>query len=312
MTVKKWAKKALLSKAEGTYGTDPTPAGAANAIEAYDVTFQRLSTLIPRNYAKPTLGAAGDDEALVHAQLAFGVPIAGAGAAGTAPAYGPLLEACALDETLTVDTDAQYALVSADEKSVTHYWQMDGDLAKMLGARGTLAAEFTHGQKPMFRFDFLGLFAAEPSAVALPTLTMTPWQAAKAASKVNTPTFTLGGVALKLHSLTVNLNIDRVFRDYTNHSEVVVTGRDRGVRGECVVLAEALGTWNPFAIAKAQTKAALQLIHGVGAGNIVQLDGGDVQILQPQYENVDGQVGIRMGLLFCEDEGDDEVTLTVK
>lgn len=312
MAIKKWAKKAGLSKIESSYSVDPTPTGAANAIEWYDFAFRRLSTLIPRNYAKPTLGAVGDTEALVHAQITGSVPIAGAGGAGTAPKYGPLLRACALAEVVNAGVDVQYSPVSTSEESVTHYWHMDGDLAKLLGARGTLGLDFTHGQKPMFRFDFLGLFPAEPAAAALPALTMTGWQAPKAASSVNTPTFTLGGTALKLHSLTANLNIDRDFRDMTNHTEVVVTGREQGVRGELVVLAEPLGTWNPFAIAAAGTQAALQLIHGVGAGNIVQIDAPKVQLLQPQYDTVNGNAAIRCGLLFAESTGNDEVLITVK
>jgi hypothetical protein len=309
---KKWAKKAGLSKIEASYGVDPTPTGAANAIEWYDFTFRRLSTLLPRSYAKPTLGAVADTEALVHAQVTGNVPIAGAGAAGTAPKYGPLLRACALAEAIEVGVDVEYTPVSAGEESITHYWHMDGDLAKLLGARGTVGLDFVHGQKPMFRFDFMGLFPAEPGAAALPSLTMTGWQPPKAGSSVNTPTFTLGGVALKLHSLSVNLNIDRDFRDYTNHTEVAVTGRENGVRGDLVVLAEPLGTWNPFSIAKAETQAALQLIHGVGAGNIVQLDAPKVQILQPQYDTVNGNAVIRCALLFAENAGNDEVKITVK
>lgn len=312
MPTKKWARKALLSKIEAVYGTDPAPDGASNAIEGYDVSFRRLSTLLPRNYAKPTLGASGDNEALVHAQLSFAVPIAGAGAAGTAPKYGPLLRACALAEVVSAGVDVQYSPVATGEESVTHYWHMDGDRAKLLGARGTLGADFVHGQKPMWRFDYLGLFTTEPAAQALPALTMTGWQPPKAGSAVKTPTFTLGGTALKLHSLSINLNVDRVFRDYTNHNAVEVTGRENGVRGELVVMAEALGTWNPFSIAAAETQAALQLIHGVGAGNIVQVDAPKVQILQPNYDTVDGQAAIRCNLLFAENAGNDEVKFTVK
>jgi hypothetical protein len=36
---KYWKTKILLAKSEVTYGTDPTPTGASNAILASDVTF---------------------------------------------------------------------------------------------------------------------------------------------------------------------------------------------------------------------------------------------------------------------------------
>lgn len=311
--VKKWARKALLSKIESVYATDPTPSGAANAIEAHNVTFRRLSTLLPRPYAKPTLGRNGEIEALVHAQLTFDVPVASSGAAGTAPAWAPLLRACAMAETLTGDPAdaAEYALVATGEASITHYWQMDGIKAELNGARGTAGIEFVHGQVPMWKFDFMGLHPAQADT-ALPTPTMTAWQRPKAASKVNTPTFTLNGVALKLHSLSVNLGIDRVLRDFTNHAEIVVTGRDNGVRGELVFFTEALGTFNPFALAAAESLHALQIIHGVGAGNIVQLDAPKVQILQPNHDVVQGMAVIRCALLLNEDEGNDEILITAK
>jgi hypothetical protein len=313
--VEKWAIKALLAKIESAYGDDAEPTGAANAVEGYDVAFRRLVTPLPRNYAAPTIGAKGSVEALVHAQISFWTPIAGAGAAGAVPAYGPLLRAAALDQTVVGDpaTHVEYALVDAEEESVSLYFHRASKLRKLLGCRGTLGIDVMHGREPRWRHDFLGLYLDGVESAELPTLDMSAWKPWVATSAVETPTFAFAGESLKLHSLTINLNIDRTFRDGANHNEVVVTGRDNGVRGELVVMAEALADFDPEALARDQTKSALQLVHGAAAGAIVQIDAPKVQVLEPQEENVEGQLAWRMGLLFCEDAaGNDEVKITVK
>lgn len=307
--VLKWSVKALLAEIEAEYGNDPTPAGNANAIEGYDVVFRRLSTNIPRDYAKSTLGSRGSTEALVHASLAFSVPFAASGAAGVAPAFGPLLQGCAFGESIVADTSVTYAPVSTGEKSVAFHFFIGGDRCILLGSRGSVSLDFAHGQKPMLRFEFLGLFAAEPTAQSMPALTMTMWPAPKAVSKVNTPTFTLNAVALKLHQLVLNANVERTFRDFTNHNEVVVTGRGGGMTGSLTVLAEALGTWSPFAIARAESQYALALVHGVGAGNVCTIGAPKVQLQNPDYVNVDGQKAISAALLLAESSGNDEWTI---
>ncbi|WP_295991562.1 hypothetical protein [Rugamonas sp.] len=94
-------KRAILAKIETTYGTDATPTGGANAILMSNLTVSPMEmTLVERNNIKSYLGNNPSVLAAIYAKLAFDVEMAGSGTAGTAPAYGPLLRACGLSETI--------------------------------------------------------------------------------------------------------------------------------------------------------------------------------------------------------------------
>lgn len=92
----------LLCKIQPTAGTDPVPTGAANA-----VLLRGQPTLDPvsltqdaRNLILPYFGNQGSMPSAAFGKLQFQFELAGAGAAGSAAPYGPILRACALGETL--------------------------------------------------------------------------------------------------------------------------------------------------------------------------------------------------------------------
>ena len=94
-------KKIILVKIESTYGIDPTPTGAANAIWAKNINI----TPIDADKAKRDLftGWLGNTQELqggFRVSMDFEVEMAGSGTAGTAPAWGPLMRACGHAETL--------------------------------------------------------------------------------------------------------------------------------------------------------------------------------------------------------------------
>src|SRR4051812_3580052 len=96
----KWETKSLLLKAEGTYATDAVPVVGTNAILARDVSIKplRLNT-DERDFVVPNFGHQGFLIGGQFVGIDFKVEIAGGGAAGTAPGYGPALIACGLAET---------------------------------------------------------------------------------------------------------------------------------------------------------------------------------------------------------------------
>src|SRR3546814_14522095 len=94
-------KKMSLAKLETTSGTDPTPTGSANSSLTHDLdlkTFQGNKAAL--NYDRPYLGADKQIYTGPYSMLTFGVDLAGAGTAGTAPAYGPPLRACGFAEII--------------------------------------------------------------------------------------------------------------------------------------------------------------------------------------------------------------------
>lgn len=101
----KWRAQAVLVKIETTEGVDAGPTGAANAILALNGELTPFAAdTVSRDVLQPYLGASEDIPVGVHVVDAFDVEIAGSGAAGTAPAYDPLLRACGLSPAATTGT----------------------------------------------------------------------------------------------------------------------------------------------------------------------------------------------------------------
>lgn len=93
-------KRAILSKIEGTYGADPTPTAALDAILMSNLTVSPMEmTLVQRNNIKSYMGNNPSVLAAIYAKVGFDVEMAGSGTAGTAPAYDELLRACGTSAT---------------------------------------------------------------------------------------------------------------------------------------------------------------------------------------------------------------------
>lgn len=307
----KFRKRVILFKRETVYGTDSVPTGAANAIQISEANVTPLAgDDIDRGILYPSLGASPDLLAGHHVQCEFAVEIAGAGApVDTIPGYGALLRACGMSETVNAGVSVAYDPVSSGEDSGTGYFHMDATLHKFLGARGNCRLEFPARAVPHFMFSLLGLWVA-PAGAALPTAVFAGFKTPRTVSKANTPTFTIDGYAAVMRSLTLDMGNQVVHRDLVNSE--VVHRPDRQATGTLVIEAPALATKDFFALAKAETLVALQLIHGVGAGNIVQVDAPKVQLKRPSYSEDEGIVMLNLPLKFTRNAGDDEFKITVK
>jgi len=304
-------KRTILVKIEVTEGTDPVPTGAANAILISEPTIQPLAGgTVQRNTVKNTLGADAAIHVNTHVVVGFMCDIAGAGAVAVAPAYGPLLRMCGTAETITPTTGpVEYDPVSTDGETGTIYFNVDGIRHALLGARGNVSLTFPPNDIPRFEFTFTGLFVA-PTDTAAPALTLGAFKDPLPVSKVNTPTFTLHGYAGVLESLSLNLGNQVEHRDRVGSARVLRTDRQGG--GNVALELPTIAAKDFISIAKANTLGALQLIHGVGAGNIIQIDAPAVQLTEPSYDDSQGITTLSAGLILTPNAGDDELKITVK
>ena len=304
---------AVLAKQEVTYGTDPVPTGAANAILSKGALPQPLQgDRVTRDLDRSTWGAQSEIATGTLVTVNFSCEIAGGGAAGTAPKYGPLLQACGMSETTNAGVSVVYAPASSSLKSVTIYYYIDGQQHIIKGARGNVSVNIARGQIPTFDFTFTGLYT-RPTAVANPALTLTSWQTPVAVTKTNTPTFTLHSFAATCQSLSADFGNQITYRNMIGTETVELT--DRNVRGQVMIEAPAVGTKDFFAASEAHagiTLSTMQLIHGTAAGNIVQLDAPKVQLANPTIQNSDGVVMYQMDTIYTPNSANDEFTITVK
>lgn len=305
-------KKLILAKVETTYGTDATPTGAANAILTRNLSITPLAgDVVGRNLNSANLGNELQIQVGQYVEVEFEVEVAGGGAAGTAPKYGPLLTACNFVETINASVSVVYAPTSTSTnfKSTTIYFHHDGQKHAVTGARGTVSCDLSPGSIPAFRFKFTGLYN-NPSSVADPTPTTTAFQTPLAVNKVNTPTFSVHATTPVLYSLSWDMANEVFYRNVVGAESVEFV--DRAPTGSIVIEAPTITTKNWFSTALASTTGAMQLVHGTAAGNIVQFDAPAVQVFQPRYGEQNGVSTLEMNLAFVPNSGNDELTITVK
>jgi hypothetical protein len=201
-------KLALLAKIETDYGVDAVPTGMANAIQASNVTLTPIEGVeISRELLLPYLGHQGIILSGEYTLIEFDVEVAGAGAAGDVPAYGPLLRMGGMHQTIvevaTVPTQVEYNPVSGGFEAGSIYYNLDGVRHILLGARGTVTVPFVPSQIPRYRFRILGLKGTIADA-ALPTVDLTAFIKPVPVNKANT-TMALHGWTAIAESLELQL-----------------------------------------------------------------------------------------------------------
>lgn len=304
-------KRTILAKIETTYGTDPTPTGAANAILVRNMSITPLNAEnVSRDLVRPYLGASEQIIASSYVSIEFEVEMAGSGTAGTAPAYGSLLQACGMNETIVAATSVTYAPLSSAFKSVTLYYNVDGVLHKITGARGNVEVSISSRQIPVFKFTFTGLYNS-PTDTAAPSVTYTSFQTPLAANSDNTTGFALFSYAGALESLNVSLNNAIQYRSLIGAEDVLLT--DRQVSGQAVFEAPTITAKDFFSIALATTLGALDITHGVTGGNKVQITSSRVDVSNPSYQDQNGIQMLQVPLTFVPStSGNDEISIVVK
>jgi hypothetical protein len=301
---------ALLAKIETTYGVDAAPTGAANAVLLQEAEVTPMEAeRIERPIIRPYLGARPFVLAGARTRVRASVDAAGAGSAGAVPAYGPLLRGCGLAETVTAGTRVDYAPRSSGFESLTLLYNLDGTRHRGLGARGTVTLELAANSFPRFTLDYTAFFTAA-AAEALPSVDLTAWRDPRPVGFVDTPVFTIDGVAVPLERFTLELGNQVVWRDLVGSRSVQITGRTPSVQVR--IEAPAIGTLDLFARASAQTPVPVVVQQGTSAGGIVEVLLPRCQVLNPRYSDSDGVAMLDLDLVPLPDAGDDELTIVVR
>ena len=306
-------KKTILAKIEGTYGTDSVPTGSANAIlvRNLDLTPQETD-FADRDLIRSYFGNSEQLAGASRGMLSFEVEMSGSGAAGTAPAYGPLLRACAMSETIVVSTTVTYAPISSAIEAVSIYFNVDGVFHKFLGVRGNVSLSWSIKNIPVYRFTFTGLYVAVADA-AIPTPVYTGFTKPLVVSNINTTPFTLHGFSAVASDLSIDLGNQVIHRSLIGGSESVLI-TDRKMTGSVTIEATTVAAKDWFAICKAATLGALDITQGTVAGNKVQFVSIStaVQLSNPRYSEQDGIQMLQMDLRFVPTSGNDEFSIVVK
>ena len=282
-----WRSKILLFKIETTYGVDAVPVVGTDAILATDVTLQPMEgSDVSRNLDLPYFGAEGTIPNELHQKLSFKVELAPSGTPGLPPAWGPLLRACGCSQVITNGVSVVYQPVTNNHDAGTFYLWIGTTRYVILGCRGTAKVTLNAQSIPYIEFSLTGLFT-QPAETARGNPTLTAWRAPRVVSSANTPACLINSVAMVMRSFELDLACEIEPRFLVGAEAILITQRKELIRTQ--VEAEALTLINPFALAAAQTAVAVNVVHGVGAGNITNISVPSAQMQRPQgLENAQG------------------------
>lgn len=280
-------KRLILLETESTYGTDPTPTGV-DAVLVRDLNITPLqSDVVSRDLVRPYLGASEQLLANTRVECTFSVELAGSGTAGTAPRYGKALLACGMSETIVATTSVTYAPVSASFGSCTIYYNIDGVLHKVTGARGTFTINGAVGEIPTIDFTFTGIYNT-PTDTALPSVTYGDQATPVVFKNGNTTGFELLSYAGCLQSVSFDVGNTLVYRELVGCTKQVLL-TDRASTGSVTLEAVTMATKNYFTAALTDgTLGNLLFQHGQTAGNIIDFVSTRVDIGDVSYSDQDG------------------------
>ncbi|MFL7905749.1 hypothetical protein ACJ41P_31795 [Azospirillum argentinense] len=292
-----------------TYTTGTSYTGGVTRTVTITTTTAGASGVAKVTVAAPAVGSLGAYNQ-ANVTVTNGQPLTLPGGAAILPVIGTAL---AVGDSWTISVAPActlYRPVSDDFESGEFHFHSSGILYRMRGARGTASLSFAEEDVPKISFDGRGLWD-QPTNQVPPTPAPAGFVKGLAMSKVNTPVARLFGHDIILKSLEVSLGNTVEYKDRPNSAEVFATrpGTTATINFQYPKLAD----FDVEMAAHDDLLGALELTHGLTAGNIVDLAAARVQITEPKREQEGDLIHCSANLTFVpSDAGNDDFTLTVR
>ena len=304
-------REVILAENEVSYGVDPVPVEADNAILVENIGWSNEGLRMnERPAVRQNIGMLQMVFGGTLRSMTFDVELkGGGGAVDVPPEVGPLLRACGFLETINVASDVMYSPVSTGHESITIYYFQDGIRHILTGCVGNASFNLETGALGKISFTFTGHLVsvtdvALPSAPVYTTNVPPPL--------INTP-FSIGGYSAIINALTFDMsNTVATPPDMSatdGYSQVRITQRD--VQGSYDPEAALIAVNDPFTDLEDGTPLATEM------GEIGSDVGNRIKFNMPVAYNKDVSPGDRDGvrtydipLGFAESAGDDEVQIT--
>lgn len=307
---KLYRNSAIAGKIETTSGTDIVPTPAADALLVRNFTWNPIEmTVEERDLVRAYLGNSEDIVVAQWITAEFEVEMAGSGAAGTAPKYDWLLRMCGHAKTVAAGVSVTYTPISTGFESASVYCNFDQVLHKSTFCMGKVGLGLDARKIPVFKVSIKGLFKPLSDTTAWSPV-YTGFVKPLAVNKANS-TLSLQGVNAAVETLQFDSNAAIEYRNLYNFEGVQYT--DRKPAGTISLEMTSVATKDWMASILAATTGALNVVHGLTAGNIVELQCPNAQITQPKYANSQGIQMLSGGLkLLPGSAGNDEYSIIVR
>lgn len=311
---------AILAKVETTYGVDPVPTGAANAMLVSNLSINPINANnVDRDIIRPYLGGSEQLLGTRYVEMGFDVEFVGAGTVAVAPAWAALMRACGFSETLTAVVRADYLPISTGFESATIYWYDDGVLHKATGCRGNVGVMMKIGERPMLSFKFTGIYNS-PSASSNPSVTLTGFKVPQVVVDANSDDVTFGGThatgtapliaggaVYPSQGIEVDMGNSVNFTPLLGGETVDIT--QRNVTGKVTLDLTAAQEVSLIGAVEAGTLQTVGLRHGNVANNRSLLWLPSVQLINPSKAEVNGKRLVSFDMRCVPVSGNDEIRI---
>jgi hypothetical protein len=287
--IKLFENRALTMKVEDVYGVDEAPTAEDNAMLTMEGSVSINATKLTRKLDKPHLGA--DPFVLVgkEATAEFDFDLLGNTAVGTSAPCAPILKSCGYAEVLVATTSATYNPISSAYASATIYFYHSGLLFKITGARGSIDIDFSIKSWGKAHAKYTGIIQlAAPTEATPGELTYIGFRTPPAIEK---ETFLVNCMAVALNATAFKLSQGGDVAMYEGSEAREATYKARESTGSFTIFADALGVFNPWALANGHSQVPLFAEVGTVAGSITRVTCGQVQFEFSKITNLDGASG---------------------
>ena len=300
--------RSIREKLEATFETDAAPA-AIDSILCRNLTMRPIEgDWQQQDFVNGMPGAQPEDLYGIHCAADYEVEAIPSGAAGTAPIYAHLLKSSGLSEVIAAGVSVGYSPTPNGDTfaSTTMQLRNGQTVQNVVGCRGSMGFTAEVKRRAFFSFQRRGRFGA-PIAWAAEPHDFAGWGRSLECTPENMFAFTLGGTKLCVRSFSLTDGRTPVVDKYMNCGGSDITGHR--FTGRMSVKWPALATKDLIGITKAGTTEPLIFELGKTAGQKVRITGPKVQIKFAGEENIEGDLGASLDLVFLPEQGDDDILI---
>lgn len=309
---KKMRNMLVMAKVQAALGTPAVLAAATNAIlVSTGMPSPIKADFVSRDLIRPYFGNSQKLVAGEHAMMEFECELAGSGAAGTAPALDPLLIACGFAKTVSAGVSVAYNVITTGLTYVTLAMNLDGVQFLMTDALVDVSCEMNPKGIPKLKFTAIGKYTP-PTDVAMPTdASFAAFLKPLLVGRTNTPTFSLHGTTPCVEAFSWALGNEQSWRERIGCNGVSRT--DRKPTSNLTIELPSVATKNWAESVRLLDEGTLQVIHGLTAGNIVQIDAPKATVAsEPTISDSNGDAMLGLTLDLNPSTGNDELVLTFR
>lgn len=305
-------EQAIFVELEATYGTAETLVGA-DVVQVQNLKVNPIADLEfqEREIIRASLNPAKGVYTGALMEFSFDVELKGSGTAGTAPRFGDLLQACAMEETIVASTSVTYKPESdlSAHKGVTIGYKEGGNYRIAKGCRGTFTINMSARKTALISFTMKGRIQSE-SVAAAPT----PSEETTIPPVFMGATFQVGGYAAPIQALTADIGNTVAVSDNPNNADgfgsIYITAR--ATKGSLNPETELISTKDYIGILRAGTNQAIQTgVIGATAGNRWAVSFPAAYFREISQAERTSLLCYDIGFGAAESSGDDEISIAL-